>query len=703
MAEKHTERITQNYLIKLLNIKEYNTTGNKRLFKKYIPDGWLQNDNNLLIIENKPNEKQFSEGVEQLIKYCKIVKQNKDNEKYNIFCILSIGMTEEEHKIYYFKYNEEKENLKKQKETQIKEIFANSTSSGLLQTVHNSIVNNFQTQDSKDLHDLLIIIIISILEPTFKKYYELKEDMIDEEFLDKLIELTEKKLNDSNNNYKRVEEYIKNSSFINSFKICKTIYNEYNKNPKFVNLLFQQFKKYNTYEGGNNEIWTPKDVARIMFNVAQKYIKKKDNITILDPCIGLNSLIYPFIESYGGDNITVKGCDISDRLSLIGKLDLIIHGVSEKSYIYNDNFITSERDLSADICVCNPPYTKNITNGYECLDFVIKSLEYSKYSVFIFPKNRLIKNKKLNEKLLKNCKIIEIIELGGHVFKNVGTGDIIICVFARLTEKNKDISTKYYNLKEFSEEYKSIPHKSENILSNKGKQIINNYDNGNITCIEYEPTANNMFPNKNYEIEKIKSNLIFDVNKTISNIYSLTTLGEDIKLDIINKLNLNINSISQAKTIKDLLKYTNDDYINTYYIKFKLSERFNIVNKTNNYKYSTQGDNTGDIPLFACKKLDNGIAKYVDKEEYEGNVIIVVHHRDATCGYSFHYNGKLAWNPSCYVIEPKEEFKNIDLDYVAKYLTLTIAPNHLESEHFNKDYLMQFEIEYPNEQEQQNE
>ena len=30
------------------------------------------------------------------------------------------------------------------------------------------------------------------------------------------------------------------------------IYNEYNKDPKFVNLLFQQFKKYSTYTGGNN-------------------------------------------------------------------------------------------------------------------------------------------------------------------------------------------------------------------------------------------------------------------------------------------------------------------------------------------------------------------------------------------------------------------------------------------------------------------
>ncbi len=85
MAEKQTERITQCYIIKMLNIREYNTTGNKQLFKKYIPDGWLQNDNNLLIIENKPNDKQFSEGVEQLIKYCKIASDR--NENINIYIV----------------------------------------------------------------------------------------------------------------------------------------------------------------------------------------------------------------------------------------------------------------------------------------------------------------------------------------------------------------------------------------------------------------------------------------------------------------------------------------------------------------------------------------------------------------------------------------------------------------------------------------
>lgn len=679
MAEKHTERITQNYITKLLNISEYNTNGNKELFNNKIPDGWLLKDDNLLIIENKPNEKQLSEGLKQLATYYKIVIRN-NKEKYNIYCILSIGTTEEDHKLYYYKYVKEKDVLKKQNESQIKEIFTNSSSSGMLQTIHNNIVNNFKTSDPKDLHDILIIIIISILDENFKKYYELKEDMISNEFLDKLIELTEKKLNDANNNYKRVEEYIKNSSFINSFKICKKIYKEYNKNPKFINLLFQQFKKYSTYIGGNNEIWTPKEISQLMFNIAQKYVKKKDNITILDPCIGLNSLIYPFIDYFGGDNIIVKGCDISDRLSLIGKLDLIIHGVNGKGYIYNDDFITVEKDLTADICVCNPPYTKNITNGYECLDFVIKSLEYSKYAVFIFPKNKLIKNKKLNETLLNSYKIIEIIELGCHVFKNVETGDIIIGVFSRITDKNKDSLTKYYNLKAFSEEYKRIPHKSENILSDKGKQLINDYINGKLIYEEYEPSVNNMFPSNLLDVDNIKCKLIDEINKYNMMISSSLALNDCDVNNIINNLNNRLSIIRSCENIKDLLKSTYKNDNKHELEKIKLMDYFELVKFkpiSSNYEPKTIDKKILKYPLIGARKINNGIVKYIDKYDIDTNgeiYLTICKQGDGGAGYCFIHNGKFSLCSSVNLLRLKEEYKNkIDLNENIKSISLQIS------------------------------
>ena len=327
MAEKHTERITQNYLIKLLNIKEYNTTGNKQIFKKYIPDGWLQNDNNLLIIENKPSDKQFSEGIEQLIKYCKIVKQNKDNEKYNIFCILSIGITEEEHKIYYFKYNEEKENLKKWKEEQIKEIFANTVKTYNCQSIHNMFVQNFHFDNSEELHDMITVIISSFANDDLKQYYNMKDEMVTQEFITLLTENAKDLLGNGYNKYLKI---IQETEFRNAFKTCKTIYDAYKQDPHVIANLFQQFKKYNKTCFAKNEVWTEPEICKIMFNELDNIIKNdlhknnNDKLTICDPCMGGGNLLNDFINNYS--NLTIKGCDVNKRLLMNNRLELIIKG-----------------------------------------------------------------------------------------------------------------------------------------------------------------------------------------------------------------------------------------------------------------------------------------------------------------------------------------------------------------------------------------
>ena len=117
-----------------------------------------------------------------------------------------------------------------------------------------------------------------------------------------------------------------------------------------------------------------------------------------------------------------------------------------------------------------------------------------------------------------------------------------------------------------------------------------------------------------------------------------------------------------------------------------LSNYFEIVNKNIDYKYSSQGENTGNVPLIACKKLDRGIAKYVDKEEYEGDVLTIVKHRDATAGYCYHHKGKISWNGSVCVIKLKDNIK-LDLDMNAKLLTLQLCPNHLEDESLKTNFL----------------
>ena len=125
--------------------------------------------------------------------------------------------------------------------------------------------------------------------------------------------------------------------------------------------------------------------------------------------------------------------------------------------------------------------------------------------------------------------------------------------------------------------------------------------------------------------------------------------------------------------------------------KVMLADVFEIVKKNINYNYSTSGENTGNIPLIACKKLDKGIAKYVDKEEYEGDVLTIVKHRDATAGYTFHHKAKLAWNNSVVVIKLKNN-KNINLDMNSKLLTVQLCPNHLETESLKQNFLNEKEL-----------
>lgn len=119
---------------------------------------------------------------------------------------------------------------------------------------------------------------------------------------------------------------------------------------------------------------------------------------------------------------------------------------------------------------------------------------------------------------------------------------------------------------------------------------------------------------------------------------------------------------------------------------------FRPVKKIHNYNYKTTNLSIKDekhvVPMFACKRLDNGIAGYV---EHEGNVIVVVKSRNATCGYSFHYSGKLAWSSFNLVIEPIKPITNDELDLYAQYMINQLAPNHTDKESFNINELNNFD------------
>ena len=196
----------------------------------------------------------------------------------------------------------------------------------------------------------------------------------------------------------------------------------------------------------------------------------------------------------------------------------------------------------------------NISNQYDCLDFVIKSCDCAKISINIFFFFWLIKNVKLNQKFLESYKLLEVIELGDNIFKKVSTGNIVIVVASKLNEHNIDLKTKYYDLREFSKEYRSIPHKNENILTEKGKQILIDYLNNKSKYIEYEPTSENMVPKQDMNLTQIKDNLIEQYEKCLLYLNSLILLDDESKNIFKNRIQTSILNIQNSESIIDIFK-----------------------------------------------------------------------------------------------------------------------------------------------------
>ena len=71
----------------------YNTTGNNKLFGSKIPDGWFEFNNNLIIIENKKDVKDKTNGLKQLINYYLTAKETEEFKKFkNCYLILGCGI-----------------------------------------------------------------------------------------------------------------------------------------------------------------------------------------------------------------------------------------------------------------------------------------------------------------------------------------------------------------------------------------------------------------------------------------------------------------------------------------------------------------------------------------------------------------------------------------------------------------------------------
>lgn len=373
---------------------------------------------------------------------------------------------------------------------------------------------------------------------------------------------------------------------------------------------------------------------------------------------------------------------------------------------------TPSNDYNLNILRCYTKLSKNsqpTTNNKKLNTDIQKLIKNNE------PLNSLLRKPKVpdyRDALFNMCHIDFILSLGDNVFEEATTGEIVIMALS----KKKFAPYEETRYKEFimgcdvvkaavKQGYKKFTkagNEKFNSLLTDYKIIEPKFGSGWLCLptslidwcrigLESKYRRLRCFNKLPYALKSCENILNSDINEDLKSVKLIKLIYESEKqieqFDSLEKSYVDIlnNPFNIDGYISDLCpEIANLD--ESRFKKVRLGDIFEEVKKTTNYKYSTTDTSlTGDVPLYACKKLDNGIACYVPNAEAEGHYLVVIHHRDATCGYCFENNGPLAWNSSCFVYNP---IKEIDLKINSILLTTQISPSHLESEHFtSKEFL----------------
>lgn len=103
------------------------------------------------------------------------------------------------------------------------------------------------------------------------------------------------------------------------------------KSPYLVSALTEQFKTYLADESLKNQVWTPYYVCDLMYGLMKQYTSSEFNL--LDPCIGGNNLIKPFISNSNLKH--VYGCEYEKIMYQYSSIDLILNKIDSTIY-YED-------------------------------------------------------------------------------------------------------------------------------------------------------------------------------------------------------------------------------------------------------------------------------------------------------------------------------------------------------------------------------
>lgn len=108
--------------------------------------------------------------------------------------------------------------------------------------------------------------------------------------------------------------------------------------------LIYMFAESGGRKGG--DFYTPRDIVRMMVRL----VKPKESMEIYDPCCGSGGMLIfskRYVEEHGGDgrNLYLYGQDSSGSAWVVCKMNMILHGISEKADIQNDDTLAHPKHM----------------------------------------------------------------------------------------------------------------------------------------------------------------------------------------------------------------------------------------------------------------------------------------------------------------------------------------------------------------------
>ena len=162
----------------------------------------------------------------------------------------------------------------------------------------------------------------------------------------------------------------------------------------------------------------------------------------------------------------------------------------------------------------------------------------------------------------------------------------------------------------------------------------------------------------------------------------------------VDKINIEVNIINNETLFKefDLRIKTKDidDIKIKEWKKIKISDYFIIPKLKQVASKSTYSD--GDYPLISSSSNNNGIIKYINHFDYDGDYITVA--RSGSVGSSFYQNSKFSIDTSVKILQPKEN-NSIDLYILAVLLNWYLPQKYSYINKITNQKLLNEEVNIP--------